>query len=112
MCSGYVIQNQMHQPIELGSVPAAPVTNRDSKLRSAVGRGHVRSVSHGGVSLLNPTLQPKSVAPSPAIGFLEAASAARNERSSHDSIAVPSQPKLPQAGMLIFSMFKLLDFGY
>lgn len=93
----YVFPNQMQPPIELETVNPLP---KQSRGWPAGVKGHVRSASHGGVSLQNPTLHPQPPAPSPAIGLLEAASGLNNgERASQDiSGATATLQKLPYTG--------------
>lgn len=88
----------MQPPIELESVKPTP-----SRGWPGVGlKGHVRSASHGGVSLQNPALQPHHqtpAAPSVALGFLEAATEYNKaERASQDVTATSSPPKMPYTG--------------
>lgn len=86
----------MQPPIELETVNPLP---QQSRGWPGGGKGHVRSASHGGVSLLNPTLHPQPSVPSPAIGLLEAASGlSKGERASQDVSATTTVPKLPYAG--------------
>ena len=101
----YIHPNQMQPAIELNHVNPLPGASRDTVGSGwpAVSRqGHVRSASHGGVSLLNPTFQRQQI-PSPpsqtavAVGFLEVAGRIKTERASHDSLG-STQPKAPPSG--------------
>ncbi len=96
----YVFPNEMQPPIELETVNPLPTPSRGWP--GGI-KGHVRSASHGGVSLLNPTLHPQPSAPSPAIGLLEAASGiSKVERSSQDVVSAAAAPKLPYTGIVPF----------
>lgn len=93
----YVFPDQMQPPIELENVKPTP-----SRGWPGVGlKGHVRSASHGGVSLQNPAFQPHhqhqpAPIPSSAIGLLEAA----EKVTKDETAATSSPPKLPYTGML------------
>jgi len=79
----YIFPDQMQPPAERENNPASAgglaVPNSS--------RRHVRSASHGGVSLLNPVIQCQPAGPAAAIGLLEAATGqTKTERSSQDPI--------------------------
>lgn len=105
----YVFPDQMQPPIELENVKPTP-----SRGWPGVGlKGHVRSASHGGVSLQNPAFQPHhqlqpAPIPSSAIGLLEAA----EKVTKDEAAATSSPPKLPYTGMSNISLFKKLFFKY
>ena len=93
----YVFPNELQSPIELETVNPLPTPSRGWP--GGI-KGHVRSASHGGVSLLNPSLHPQPSTPShAAIGLLEAASGlSKVERSSQDVVSATAAPKLPYTG--------------
>lgn len=100
----YVFPNQMQPAIELENVRPMPLAS-DSR---GAGRGHVRSVSHGGVSLLNPMLHCPPPSTSAAINLLEAARGLNNESvDSHDTTTPTPVPK-PPPGMFSVNLYILI----
>jgi len=94
----YVFPDQMQPPAATENTPA-PSGGLGVPASS---RRHVRSASHGGVSLLNPVIQCQPAGPAAAIGLLEAAAGqAKAERSSQDPIGTPlTTLKPPYIGIL------------
>lgn len=92
----YVFPDQMQPAIEMESVKPTP---RGWGVGS---KGHVRSASHGGVSLFNPAVQPHQHQPSAAIGFLEEATAGlgKTDRASENVVSSASPPLKTPAGKL------------
>lgn len=88
----YIFPNQMQPAIELENVRPLP-SGHDWR---GAGRGHVRSASHGGVSLFNPMAHGPPPPASAAINLLEAARGLTEENvSSQDTSTVTTAPKPP-----------------
>ena len=93
----YIFPDQMQPPSERENIPAST----EGLAIPNTGRRHVRSASHGGVSLLNPVIQCQPTGPAAAIGLLEAATGqAKTERSSQDPIGTTSL-KPPYTGQYL-----------